>query len=236
MSPRNFAILALATVASIALAAHAVSQRDTPLRVEAAGEAMFPELLDRLNDVHEIRITMPAGKLTVTATDQGWSLAEKAGYPIDPAKVRDLALALANLQLVEAKTADPKRLERLELGEPGADGATSRLVELLGGDGATLAAAVVGKASPSLYGGGRGGVYVRRAARPSGLARRRRAGSAGRCHDADRQRACRRAAGSGGPRGCAATGRGGRDVVAARRRRPTSSPTQPCRRAASSTR
>ena len=76
---------------------------------------MFPELLDRLNDVREIRITMPAGKLTVTATDQGWSLAEKAGYPIDPAKVRDLALALANLQLVEAKTADPKRLERLEL-------------------------------------------------------------------------------------------------------------------------
>ena len=50
MSPRNFAILALATVASIALAAHAVSQRDTPLRVEAAGEAMFPGLLDRLND------------------------------------------------------------------------------------------------------------------------------------------------------------------------------------------
>ena len=164
MSPRNFAILALATAASIALAAHAVSQRDTPLRVEAAGEAIFPGLLDRFNDVREIRITMPAGKLTVKATDQGWSLAEKAGYPVDPAKVRDLALALANLQLVEAKTADPKRLERLELEEPGADGAKSRLVELLAGDGATLAAAVVGKASPSLYGGGRGGVYVRRAA------------------------------------------------------------------------
>ena len=78
--------------------------------------------------------------------------------------MRDLALALANLQLVEAKTADPQRLERLELDEPGADGAKSRLIELLGGDGATLAAAVVGKASPSLYGGGRGGVYVRRAA------------------------------------------------------------------------
>ena len=164
MSPRNFAILALATVASIALAAHAVSQRDTPLRVEAAGEAMFPGLLDRLNEVREVRITMPGGQAHGDGrrTRAGpWR--RRADYPVDPAKVRDLALALANLQLVEAKTADPERLERLELEEPGADGAKSRLVELLGGDGAPLAAAVVGKASPSLYGGGRGGVYVRRA-------------------------------------------------------------------------
>ena len=81
MSPRNFAILALATVASIALAAHAVSQRDTPLRVEAAGEAMFPGLLDRLNDVHEIRITMPAGKLTVTADGPGLVPGGEGGLP-----------------------------------------------------------------------------------------------------------------------------------------------------------
>ena len=159
---------------------------------------------------------MPAGKLTVTATDQGWSLAEKAGYPIDPAKVRDLALALANLQLVEAKTADPKRLERLELGEPGTDGATSRLDRAArwrwrdaGGGRGRQGEPVPLRWRPRwrLCAPGRG---------PSGLARRRRAGSAGRCHDADRQRACRRAAGSGGPRGRAAAGRGGRDIVSAR--------------------
>jgi Domain of unknown function (DUF4340) len=164
MSPRNFSILALATAASIALAVHAVAQRETPIRVEATGVALFPGLLDRLNDVREVRITMPTGKLTVKAEDQGWSLAEKTGYPVDPVRVRDLALALANLQLIEAKTADPQRLGRLDLDEPGADAAGSRLVELLGGDGAPLASAVVGKASPSLYGSGRGGVYVRRAA------------------------------------------------------------------------
>ena len=111
-----------------------------------------------------VRIATPAGKLTVKAENQAWILAEKAGYPVDPAKVRALVLGLANLQLVEAKTANPQRLERLDLQEPTAEGSASRMVELMGGDGASLAAAVVGKASPSLYGGGRGGVYVRRAA------------------------------------------------------------------------
>jgi hypothetical protein len=124
--------------------------------------ALFPGLLDRLNDVREVRVTNPDGKLTVTATDSGWSLAEKAGYPVDPAQVRNLALALANLQLVEPKTADPQRLRRLQLDEPGGEGTVSRRVELVDSSGAPLAAAIVGKPSPSLYGGGRGGVYVRR--------------------------------------------------------------------------
>ena len=163
MQPRNFAILALATVASIALAAHAVARRDVPLQSVAAGEALFPGLLDRLNDTRSIHITGHESALTLNDVDGRWVLAEKSGYPVDAATVRNLALGLANLQLVEAKTADPARLSRLELDEPTADGAKSHLVELLGADGKPLAAVVVGKASPSLYGGGRGGVYVRRA-------------------------------------------------------------------------
>lgn len=162
MSPRSFAILALATAASVGLAIHAVADRDAPVRVQTAGEPLFPGLLDRLNEVREVRIATPEGKLTVQSANQGWTLAEKSGYPVDPAKVRELALALANLQLLESKTADSERLKRLELEEPGGEGAKSRRVELVGAEGAPLAAAVIGKGSPSLYGGGRGGVYVRR--------------------------------------------------------------------------
>ena len=163
MSPRNFAILVLATVASVALAVHAVARRDVPVQSEANGQALFPGLLDRLNQISVVRITGPEGKLTMDQADGRWVLAEKSNYPVDSATVRNLALGLANLQLVESKTADPARLPRLELDDPGAGGAKSKLIELAGGDGAPLAAAVVGKSSPSLYGGGRGGVYVRRA-------------------------------------------------------------------------
>jgi Domain of unknown function (DUF4340) len=162
MSPKSLAILALATAASVGLAAHAVQQRDLPVRSMPAGGAMFPDLLDRLNELREVRIVGPDGTLTVVSKDQGWALAEKAGYPVDPAQLRSLGLAVANLQLVEAKTADPARIARLELEEPGATDAKSRLVELKGAEGAPLASVVVGKRSPSLYGSGRGGIYVRR--------------------------------------------------------------------------
>jgi hypothetical protein len=163
MSPRSFAILALATAASVALAVSAISQREAPSRVAVTGSALFPDLLDHFNDIRTIRIATPEGTFTVNATDKGWSLAEKAGYPVEATQVRNLALAVANLQLVEAKTADPERLRRLELEDPGGDGSKSRLVEILGANGAAIAAAVVGKASSSVYGGGRGGAYVRRA-------------------------------------------------------------------------
>ena len=162
MSPKSLAILALATAASLGLAAYAVDQRDLPIRSQAAGGALFPDLLDRLNEIREVRIVGPDGALTIVPKDQGWALNEKSGYPVDPAQLRNLGLALANLQLVEAKTADPARLARLELEEPGGTDAKSRLVELKGPEGSLLASAVIGKASPSLYGSGRGGVYVRR--------------------------------------------------------------------------
>ena len=164
MSPKSLAILALATAASIGLAVHAVQQRDVPVRSVAVGGPMFPGLIDRLNEVREVRIVAPAGTFTVVAKepDQGWGLAEKAGYPVDPAQLRGLVLAVANLELVEPKTADPARLARLELEEPGSAEAKSRLLELKGADGAPLASVVVGKSSPSLYGSSVGGIYVRR--------------------------------------------------------------------------
>ena len=162
MSPKSFAVLALATVASVALAVHAVGQRDLPIQAEAVAGPMFPGLLDRVNDVREVHIVGPDGILTVVQKDQGWALQEKSGYPVDPEQLRKLVLGVANLQLVEAKTADPARLGRLDLQEPGSEAAKSRLVELKGADGRTLAAAVIGKTTPSLYGTSHGGIYVRR--------------------------------------------------------------------------
>ncbi len=164
MSPKSFTILAGATAISLALAGWAIATRDKPMATTQASAPLFPGLLDRVNDVRTVRLITPGGKLTIAAKDGGgWKLDEKGGYPVEPQQVRDLVLALANLQLVEAKTSDPDRLKRLELEEPGVEGAKSRSIELDDQSGTALAAAVVGKPKPGLYGGGRGGIYVRRA-------------------------------------------------------------------------
>jgi hypothetical protein len=165
MSPRNFVILAGATAVSLALAIGAIVGRDVPVTAQPAATALFPGLIDRANEVRTVRVTGPdARTITLEAGEQGWKLKEKGGYPVKAEEVRKLVLGLAGLQLVEAKTAQPDRLQRLELEDPaGGKDAKSRLIELLAQDGQPVASAVVGKSKPGLYGGGRSGVYVRRA-------------------------------------------------------------------------
>src|SRR5687768_13437075 len=116
MSPRSFAVLLLATVASVGLAGWAVTEREAPLTATRQPQPLFEGLLGQLNDVSTIRVTS-AGKTTTLQRGEGgvWTIAERGGYPADPARVRELALAFANLQLVEPKTAKAERLARLEL-------------------------------------------------------------------------------------------------------------------------
>lgn len=167
MQPKNFLILAGVTVLSVGLAVNAVMSRDVPVTARPAGEALEPGLLDRANEVRTIKITGPGTTtMTLKAAENGWQLVEKSGYPAMTQKARDLVLQLGNLQLVEAKTAQPERLARLELDDPGTAEAKSRLIELLDQEGQPIAVAVVGKTRHGLYGGGRSGVYVRRAGEP----------------------------------------------------------------------
>lgn len=163
MSPKGFSLLAAATALSLGLAAWAVMERDVPLTTARQPEPMFAGLLDRLNDVQTIKVTGGGQALTLNRMPDGkWQVAERGGYPADYKKARELALGLASLQLVEAKTASADRLQRLELDDPARAEAKSRQVELLDKDGKPLAVAVVGKTKYGLYGGGRSGVYVRR--------------------------------------------------------------------------
>lgn len=164
MSPKGFTILVSATAIAVALAAWSVVDRDVPDgAAPGAEQPVVAGLVDRLNDVATIATESSDGKLTLRRNDQqGWTIVDRGGYPADPGKVRDLALGVAGLRLVEAKTAAADRLPRLEVGEPGPN-AKSRRVDLLDAQGAPLASLVVGKTRFGLYGGGRSGVYVRRA-------------------------------------------------------------------------
>ena len=164
MSPTRFAVLAAATALSLGLAASAVIGRDVPGTHAAADRPLYPDLLNRLNDIVAMKVRGPDGGVTVRrGADGAWVLPERGGYPADVGKVRELALDVAGLQLVEPKTRSADRLPRLELGQPGAKGARSKAVEFLAPDGKPLADLVVGKASLNLSGGARSGVYVRRA-------------------------------------------------------------------------
>lgn len=164
MTPKAFRIILVVTGLAVLGAALAVGMREEPLQSASSGVAaeeklVFPGLLDRLNDVRSLIVRHVGGQLTLEQKDGHWGLAEREGYPARGDKVRDALLAMAQLRLVEPKTAKPERYADLHLGAPEDKDSRGREVLLLDGGGALMAGVIVGKQKPELGAGG--GVYLR---------------------------------------------------------------------------
>lgn len=162
MSPKAFASLAGAAMLAVALAGWSILTRDVPLTATSLDQPLFPGLVDRLEQVAEIEAQTGSGTVTLRRDGDVWRVEQRHGFPANGSEVRAVARGLAALQIVEAKTAAEERLPRLELDAPGREDAKGRRVTLKDANGTVLAAAILGKTRYDLYGGGRGGIYVRR--------------------------------------------------------------------------
>jgi hypothetical protein len=110
-----------------------------------AGDLVFPNLASRLGDARRIEVTKPDAMLVVERRGEAWVLPDKGGYPVRPARVRELLVNLTELRLMEPRTADPAQLDRLGLDDPKKPGSTALLVRVLDGSGAPIAEIVVGR-------------------------------------------------------------------------------------------
>jgi hypothetical protein len=99
-----------------------------PQNIDTLGRTLLKDL--RIADVASIRIVEPKSTLTVQRRDEGWSIAERAGFPADLARVREFVLKLA--------AHSEKDRARLYL-----DG-SGTLVELVIAEGKALAQLTVG--------------------------------------------------------------------------------------------
>ena len=91
----------------------------------------------------------------------GWTLADKGGYPVDPTIVRPILAALLELKTVEPKTERPKLYDRLDLGTPGVKGSVAMSFDLADANGADIVKLIVGRRRYGLAGND-DGVYVRK--------------------------------------------------------------------------
>ena len=120
------------------------------------GASVFADLKPALGEVEEIRFSKGDGsRTTLRKNADGWVVVERQ-YPADAGRVRELALALANLKVVERKTSDPANYAKLGVEAPDTPTAGSTLVEVVAGK--KTWALIVGKGA-----GGRA-VYVRKPA------------------------------------------------------------------------
>ncbi|MBX3405873.1 MAG: DUF4340 domain-containing protein [Phycisphaeraceae bacterium] len=128
MKTHTVAIVAF-VAAALALAAYFASSRNTAAPPDAdcpMGPAL-PTLATRLNDAAEITVHRSTGAFTFRRTIEGWGLKEKDGYPANFENLRGLIVGLAQLQLVEAKTANHELFARIGVqdvspADPPADG------------------------------------------------------------------------------------------------------------------
>jgi hypothetical protein len=132
MTRRNFLILA--GVAGVLLAAGVWLDANRASRqADIAGAKVFADLEPALADVEEIRFSKGDGsRTTLRRGAGGWAVVER-NYPADINRVREFALALAGMKIVERKTSDPANYAKLGVEAPDTPTASGTLVEVVAG-------------------------------------------------------------------------------------------------------
>jgi hypothetical protein len=132
MNPKK--LLALAGAAVVILGAGIwLSHHRSNQRGDLGGGAVFPDLKPALGEVEEIRLSKGDGsRTTLRKTPEGWIVVER-NYAADGARVRELAMAFANLKIVELKTQDPANYAKLGVEAPDSPTAASTLIEIVAG-------------------------------------------------------------------------------------------------------
>lgn len=125
--------LALGALAALLLLAGLYfTLRKSSEQSDLGGTIVFADLKAALGDVQEIHLSKGDGSRTTLRKDAaGWSVAERQ-FPADTQRVRELALGLADLRVLERKTADPANYPKLGVEDPSPT-AASTLVEVVAG-------------------------------------------------------------------------------------------------------
>jgi Domain of unknown function (DUF4340) len=164
MQKRQLIPLAAATFLLVVLAIVALAVGDRGVSPAAPGQRVFPELAAKLADVTSVTIARNGSSLTLIRDGDSWLVAEKGNYPANTAKLRQMVLAMADVNLVEPKTQKADLYPRLEVEDP--EKGKSTLVSVKGKSGNTLAEVIVGKRRYDRLGAGNDGVYLRKPSDP----------------------------------------------------------------------
>ncbi len=101
----------------------------------------------KLEGVAEIGLRDASATLTLVRRNGAWVVKERADFPADAERVRELLLKLPELKIVQAEPVAETQRSRLNLAEPGAAAGTGAgtLLELKDGAGKTMTRLLLGK-------------------------------------------------------------------------------------------
>ena len=128
-SLRNLGILALLLVGAVVVMEMRSTRQPT-----STGGLLFGDLKARLGEVDTVTITRAGDEVptVLVAMDGRWRVSNRGNYPADPGTLRKVLLTMADAQIIEAKTADPKHYGTLELNDPTSEAGQAVRVDLAG--------------------------------------------------------------------------------------------------------
>src|SRR5207245_4514067 len=97
------------------LAIVALATGDRGVSRAAPGERALPSLAAKLGDVASVGLARNGLMVTFVRDGDDWLVSEKGNYPAAAGKVRQIALAMADLTLIEPKTQKTDLYPRLDV-------------------------------------------------------------------------------------------------------------------------
>jgi hypothetical protein len=162
MNAKTLLVLGLATAALLGAAYVVANQKEgahSPTR--EAGLKLFPELQKSLNSVASIEVHSKEGVIRLAKDGERWGMAEKGGYPVDFDKVKQLAVAVAEFEIVSELSKNSENFKKLGVEAPTEEGAESKRLTLKDPAGAVLADVIIGQPKVTQGFGGKPSLFVR---------------------------------------------------------------------------
>jgi len=160
MNSKSLGILVIITLLGIIVAVVLTQQQGTPT-ITASKSLVFPKLMPTLNEIDEIMIQTAEDNFTLRREQDQWGLKEKYQYPVALDKVRKVLLGMAELTLLEEKTANSELYSKLGVEEITAKEAKSTLLTLKTKE-KTVATLLIGRDQTAKTDPTRREIYVRK--------------------------------------------------------------------------
>ena len=134
MSAKRLGLLVLVAAALVGIAIALRTGRNAPADGTPRDQPLLPALRDHVNDVSGVTLTGPGGKIIATLVrgEQGWTIAERSGYPADVPAIRQLLVRLGGSTLIEPKTANAQRYPDIGVDDVASKDAKGVLVDIAG--------------------------------------------------------------------------------------------------------
>ncbi len=153
------AVLA-AVVLAIAIVIVATNAKQEDVLLD---EPLYPGLRDKLPSITKVVIADPLNTLEFGKLDEGWGLSANGDYPVVQNKVEEMMISVAQLTMIEPRTAIADNYSRIGVEGMDAEGTTSKNIQLIDAGGAVLVDLIVGNPKLSRGAGTGAQVYIRKA-------------------------------------------------------------------------